>query len=67
MNNSTDKLTLSLIVFLTVVVLGAFAVIEYQLKAADKEAQKLIGHLEEIKKSIDSISIRQQNIKAAEH
>lgn len=30
MNNSIDKLTLSLIVFLTVVVLGSFAVIEYQ-------------------------------------
>ena len=36
-----------------------------QIKAADKEAQKLIGHLDEIKKSIDSISIRQQNIKEA--
>ena len=30
MNNSIDKLTLSIIVFLTVVVLGSFAVIEYQ-------------------------------------
>lgn len=36
-----------------------------QIKAADKEAQKLIGHLDDIKKSIDSISLRQQQIKKA--